>query len=821
MTSYVYEDIAPHVRACKCCRLDKGLDLPVPKDLDLVQTRALANSFSYNIFSDWTRLNAIIKRFEPLIRKRWLKKSAKQRREILLTARPSMPLVHRPDFEGWRKLGNRNLSREITCGGETHLTPCINLEDLLQGYNLLLFIHSRGRNKPVLFASTDAEKAHLGRGWATQPEDGNIAMVLDASLSKMPRTYGKLVWLSQLPRHIGTTHSFDSQYGLLTLEIQQIIYGFLLKSVQAILHDLNPADFKLAPHAPMPGPLVNPAGVWDSASKSALEADYRTPQQTSLSSLSFLIDGRRLVANDHICSLREDPGYFLEQLRQWREHRFLERDSKPQAWRDVAAQVFINALDAHHSWTWIANLVKNMRPIDVQIRASIKKGTRLAKQDEMQWVKLAESVALMIRKPMQNLEIMFPKSSGLRNALEAPHRHKTCLQDCMPGSEFGWALKPGCSPAEHRAVRMFRTLAGLDDYSLDLHGLRPLVQEAHHMLEHDTEVSQLIDSWLLTDFVDLAVLADLQYRIKMFQPYCKSWIAADLPESTIVYRHIRTHYYQGLLLEEAVELSSLGTQSLGNPTDGRFHYPSDKRRTAETVRELQSAEAALKLYWKEMDQGMRCGCVDVGVLLKDVLNTDPSTYTTRDWAVEEAKDSTSPKGKLPGGSDVPVRSLTPQIGNENKKTEISSAEKIKRKTHGTAQEGIGASAQTPPAAAAADDDDDDQPPPISIPRRSFKVMSAFLPSRANISHAPREVSWDEFLHAMNTIGLVPEKLYGSVWIFKPLPPGEGLVDLKRSIQFHEPKDVRRGNKIDFKHVRRLGDRLKRAFGWSGDTFVCA
>ena len=100
-------------------------------------------------------------------------------------------------------------------------------------------------------------------------------------------------------------------------------------------------------------------------------------------------------------------------------------------------------------------------------------------------------------------------------------------------------------------------------------------------------------------------------------------------------------------------------------------------------------------------------------------------------------------------------------------------------------------------------------------------MSVLLPSPSNISQAPRGVSWDEFLHAMSTIGLVPEKLYGSVWIFKPLPPGEGLIDLKRSIQFHEPKDVRRRNKIDLKMARSLGDRLKRAFGWNGDTFVCA
>ena len=652
------------------------------------------------------------------------------------------------------------------------------------------------------------------------PEEDDIAMVLDATLPQTPRMYGSIVYLSRLPRHIGATHSFDTQYGLLVLEIQQSIYSFLLRSVRQILHDISPADFRLAPHAPTPGPLVNLTGVWDSATKSALEADYRMPQETSLSSLKAIIDGRRLAANDHICSLREDPGYFLEQLREWREHRFIGNGSKPQVWRDVAAQVFINALDAHHSWTWIAKLVKRMRPIKVQIRAAIKRGTRLAEEDEMKWVELAESISLMTRKPMQNLEIMFPKSSGLRNALEPPHQHKDCSK-CMPGSQHGWALKPGTSNAQHRAVRLFRILAGLDPCSLDLHGLRPLVQEAQHMLEHDTEVSQLIDKWLLTDFVDLAVLADLQYRIKMFQPYCKSWVAAGVVDSFEVDRYMLTHYQQGIRLEEVVEISSFGAHSLGNPTDGRFNYPSDKRRTAETVRELQSAEAALRLYWKEIDQGMRRNCVDIKHLLKGVLSKDPSTYTTQDW--EEDATVSSPKNKLPDGDHVPEMSMMPQIGNENKKTEISSAEKVKRKTQGKAHDGTGASFPAPPAVVIDDEEEEeeDQPPPIGIPPRSFKVMCALLPSPSNTRQAPREVSWDEFLYTMNSIGLVPEKLYGSVWIFKPLPPGEGLVDLKRSIQFHEPKDVRRGNKIDFKQVRRLGDRLKRAFRWNGDTFVCA
>ena len=83
------------------------------------------------------------------------------------------------------------------------------------------------------------------------------------------------------------------------------------------------------------------------------------------------------------------------------------------------------------------------------------------------------------------------------------------------------------------------------------------------------------------------------------------------------------------------------------------------------------------------------------------------------------------------------------------------------------------------------------------------------------------MSWDDFIHALNALGLVPEKLYGSVWIFKPLTAGNGLVNADRSIQFHEPKSVRHGNKIDARMVRRLGDRLKGAFGWDGETFACA
>lgn len=438
--------------------------------------------------------------------------------------------------------------------------------------------------------------------------------------------------------------------------------------------------------------------------------------------------------------------------------------------------------------------------------------------DEYLWIILSESIALMFRTPMQNLEFMFPFSSGLRHAMREPHKYGACMEVCMAGSEHGWHIKPNSSPAIHRAHRIFHMLAGLDEYGLTLHGLRPLVQEAHYMLEHDTEVSKLIDDWLLTDFSELAVLADLQDRIDQLHPFSKTWNAKDVTEDRKVVQRMDTYLQRSNHIVETVRMASAVTRSLGDPTDGRFNYPSDKRRTAENVRELQSAEAALKTYWAELELGMRCNCMSLEKFLQEHLSTDPGQiHKTDDWKEEPAGVSAL--------TDVPswkvnkiATSTVTHVGNENKKTEISSEEKVKQKTHGKAQDG---QEVQPPLPQVAADTTTKVHKPICIPRRSFKVMSALLPSPSTISEAPREVSWDDFISTLNTIGLVPEKLYGSVWIFKPLPEGEGLANVGRSIQFHEPKGVRRGNKIDFTQVRRFGDRLKRAFGWDGETFACA
>ena len=55
-----------------------------------------------------------------------------------------------------------------------------------------------------------------------------------------------------------------------------------------------------------------------------------------------------------------------------------------------------------------------------------------------------------------------------------------------------------------------------------------------------------------------------------------------------------------------------------------------------------------------------------------------------------------------------------------------------------------------------------------------------------------------------------------------MPKGECKIDLdlKRSIQFHEPKEVRRGNKIGKNMLRVFGRRLTHAFDFEAGMFEC-
>ena len=106
--------------------------------------------------------------------------------------------------------------------------------------------------------------------------------------------------------------------------------------------------------------------------------------------------------------------------------------------------------------------------------------------------------------------------------------------------------------------------------------------------------------------------------------------------------------------------------------------------------------------------------------------------------------------------------------------------------------------------------DVDRRPTFMVDSRALKVFRTLFFHSA-VTSTPGEVSWNDFLHAMTSVGFSAEKLYGSVWHFQP-----SKLDVERSIQFHEPHPV---SKIPFTVARRIGRRLSRAYGWFGAMFA--
>ena len=83
-------------------QLNSNLPAPTPPSFSEVQDDAYKRS--RNIFEYWNKLHGILNQYEPVLQRRWIKKTHKQRTKVLLAAwGPDMATTHRPDFQALRR----------------------------------------------------------------------------------------------------------------------------------------------------------------------------------------------------------------------------------------------------------------------------------------------------------------------------------------------------------------------------------------------------------------------------------------------------------------------------------------------------------------------------------------------------------------------------------------------------------------------------------------------------------------------------------------------------------------------------------------------
>ncbi|KAK5627740.1 hypothetical protein RRF57_003455 [Xylaria bambusicola] len=243
------------------------------------------------------------------------------------------------------------------------------------------------------------------------------------------------------------------------------------------------------------------------------------------------------------------------------------------------------------------------------------------------------------------------------------------------------------------------------------------------------------------------------------------------------------------------------TMSLGIPTDGRFKYPAEKRRSESTVNAMRKAERALDKFWTEMQRDLEKS----GAMTPRLRNTFiRSVERTPEW-VEPIKCIT------PSIADASLNNFVAPFGGlstEHETNDVSiDQSKSKVKTRGIARATLTDVLEVPRPDIT---EPVEQQPLFKLDQRALKVFNSLF-FNPLASSRPGEIPWTEFLRAMHIIGFSAEKLQGSAWRFTP-----SHVDAKCSIQIHQPHP---GSKLPLVTARRIGRRLSKAYGWQGHIFI--
>ncbi|QSZ29250.1 hypothetical protein DSL72_003762 [Monilinia vaccinii-corymbosi] len=776
--------------------LPKPSSMPSPAEV-----RKEAKERSTAVLSHWNRLRQILERHEEVIRKRWMKKSKVHRSRIILQAWPGLSATHRPDFQAWIKEGSQ-VKTKGTRFREAYLWPYLNVEDLVRGKTFLLLINSRGRHPPRVFAHSDFYSTHLGNiSGAIMPAFLNVySMLLEG---EKVETYGRLVsWGEDEGAMMNTMAGLAHLPGpgLWILEIQQRLLHFLVQCCEALLHDIDAGSLISEASIKPEPPLLKENSEWSTIASVAAEAPYRLPSQLNFNRLKDIVQARRMSAEDYIRDLREDPGYFADVLGDWSEHRqeilldtlgnrhpTLDR---PLFWEYVIGSVVADAYGALIVWEDIGEQLTRLASLQSKYASEITPKKQLPSEYMRALLTLRYSLSQMQKVPIRNLQMAVPASP--------PYRSKFVRDPQVPGSTM---IHARSKVGEDQMMWLLSSL--WDDQQLNLLTLPALVDEIEGRIERDPNEKAKFSALVTRIFSDLGLIARIHHELDIYLPW-----AAGYEFELVNYKdQIEKEFQQRSRLVDGVSpnIKGISLAKIGCPADGRFYYPSDKRRSKKNTESMRKAEHNLDEFWEKVDGVYRKNTgVTLTQAVQHICTAARPLERTPEW-VEPIKE---PKKKPPPKNGHEELSPVPRFDSDENTKFIAPQPKSKPKTRGTANptDPPPPAPSAPPVVASTPDPQ----PTFKLKARALKVFKVLF-WQPSLNDLPGEVSWADFLYAMTSTGFAAEKQYGSVWQFTPT-----TLDVEQSIQFHEPHP---SGKIAFHTARRIGRRLTRSYGWFGGMFT--
>jgi len=775
--------------------------------------RKEARERSQVIHDRYNTLHAIVARHEETIQDRWVRKSGKQKRKVLLECWPGMSPVHRPDFEAIRMETEDQRSRG-TKYRESFMWPYINQADLSKPKNLVLLLNARARHHPSLFAAADVAAAHLGvvSGAIKRVFLNEYVIILNGATDR--DRYGELLAWDDHPDAFEWTRTqkqFQPGDALLALEIQERILGFLLSCSMSILNDtaadaLVSGVYPIKPEPPMKTGAR--AKSFESLVDTAAETPYRLPARIDFGRMELLLEAGVSAARDHICALREDPDYFARCIGDRSAHRQeMLKDTKgdlhPALCLDggalVKARVIVNLVsEAYCNLEFFSELcrqAKELRLLHNQHALHVSPTEDLPSDFLDRLLIFRHYLGQAAKGPGGALRHFVPASPPMRKLfVRVPPPNTT-------SSKILTIQRPGTKLTEvEEYVKWLLVTLWEDDHGLFLVGMPRLLDELERLLQASPTAAAMVSPLISKIIGDASIIGQCLSQIDQYQPWARGFDEAAVDRKPTIRQGFAVWAEPlSYLFGRGKESHFMPIAELAAVSNGRFFYPTERPRTKVTVETLRRAEQNLDEFWRAVDEIVHVRCNHLrGTVVRALLSEPRTLRRTPVWVdmceggsaagkqTKQQRDATS------GGDDV-----------ESLQKPLSALYSAR-----------------PPPADPRDLGDDDAGKatatyfaPIPVDSRALQVFRTLFYHPGVTSSPPGQVCWQDFVYAMTSTGLTSaEKLHGSMWQFQRLDTKTGPT----SIQFHEP--YLRG-KIQFPTARNMGRRLTRSFGWTGTSFV--
>nr|OQO18064.1 hypothetical protein B0A51_14543 [Rachicladosporium sp. CCFEE 5018] len=725
---------------------------------------AFLDSRSASMRQERNTLERILDRHMATVIKRWSGKNKKQRCAILEKSWDGD--MHSTNRASWIDSSVNNA--RVLLHRDARLWPEINKEGLCNKQDLLTFLEARARHDPLVFTTMDVNSMDL------------IGSDVD---SHMP---------TSIDNHFVV-------FRLLLLEVQERKMRFLVECVMGILHDIKGNALMDSALEVYTLDVSTHNAEQESLARTVAQVPYQAPKDMDLARLRSVLSARYDATTDHICSLREDPAYYEESIRESASYRwemipgqdgvFPARESPDHAlWNAAINDDVVGSCIALEQWVELKQQVN-----DLQVLLEQRSGDEPSQAYVHALLRFRHHVLEIAAKLIVAIERLLGVSAPF-------HEYVRMNSDrTRPQSRVGRQLEKAREflDLSCTAIREWGRV------TLE-HGRTGVIDELQLAIDSDGRLQALIAPLVAVKLADLGTLTECTRVLQLNQPLCSSYIQRHEDIATTLKADFAGFEKRCLSVKVIVALSLKDIGYEGHPEDRRLYYPIEQRRTQANVDALRAAEAVLDLVWSEFDSKIGPFSEKLaGTATGRLLSKPRSLYRTAP-RVERLQASTRVSPPVYKLGDTITFGVTPLNTADGTSDYSAAVPKTKPKT-----KGIPNPALQPAEVDSSDSDEDVVPEVFRLNARALKVFNTMF-FVVGADRTPGEVSWRDFLYGMAAMGFSSEKLRGSEWRFAHPE--------RRPIIVHDPHPK---SNIPYERLRRVGRRMNRVYGWEAGMFELA